>query len=57
MFLIPLSVLAFSVISVNSINGIQQEYQISQQQSQDAVIEMVYEQQTEVPMLAFNPNQ
>ncbi len=57
MFLIPLSVLAFSVISVNSINGIQQEYQISQQQSQDAVIEMAYEQQTEVPMLAFNPNQ
>ena len=56
MFLIPLSVLAFSVISVNSINGIHQEYQISQQQSQDAVIEIVYEQQTEVPMLAFNPN-
>ena len=56
MFFIPLSVLAFSVISVNSLNGIQQEYQIAQQQSQDAVTEMVYEQQTEVPMLAFNPN-
>ena len=56
MFLIPLSVLAFSVISINGINGIQQEIQISQQQSRDAVIEMVYEQQTEVPMLAFNPN-
>jgi len=57
MFLVPLSVLAFGIISFNTINGIQQEVQVTQQQSQDAVIETVYEQQTEVPMLAFNPIQ
>jgi len=57
MFFVPLSVLAFGIISFNTINGVQQEFQVTQLQSQDAVIETVYEQQTEVPMLAFNPNQ
>jgi len=57
MFFVPLSVLAFGIISFNTINGVQQKFQVTQLQSQDAVIETVYEQQTEVPMLAFNPNQ
>jgi len=57
MFFVPLSAIAFGIISINTINGVQQEIQITWQQSQDAVIETVHEQQTEIPMLAFNPNQ